>query len=78
MTEKQQWAVNCDCSVKLSQSKLAEAKTNLVQGLEKLRAEWTQTEAKLKFEVLRAEIELARDESYLQLAKANLERGFET
>ena len=84
MNEKQMRVARCKADVKDAESKLREAKMNLDHGylkslatLEQAKATHEQEYARLKEEVVRAEIQLGREKDYLTNAEADLERGFE-
>ncbi len=78
MTEKEQRVRRCELAVRSQESKVREARCNLEHGYAKLRADMEREYAKLKFELEREGIRLEQEKSYLELARAELGRGYDT
>lgn len=77
MTNKEQTVRYHKCEVLEAESKLREAKMNLDRGYEKAKAEFEKEYARLKFEVERANIGVDQAKSWLELAEAELARGYD-
>lgn len=77
ITEKEQRVRSAEIDVKVQESRVREARVACEQGYKKLQAELEKEYDKLKREVERAELGLEWEKSRLELAQADLQRGFE-
>jgi hypothetical protein len=77
MTEKEQRAREAEIDVRLQESKVKQARAALEHGYKKLQAEMEKEYDELKRELEREELRLERERTKLELAQAELARGFE-
>jgi hypothetical protein len=71
MTEKEYQIARAELDVRDSESKLREARYNLLVGERKAKAEYDKEVYKLKAEISRAEIQMKKEIAYLERAKAD-------
>jgi hypothetical protein len=77
MTEKEQKVREAEIVVRLQKNEVKQARIALEQGYKKLQAEMERDYDKLKRELEREELRLEREKTRLELAKAELARGFQ-
>lgn len=77
LTEKEHRVKCAEIDVRTQESKVREAKTALDLGYKKLQVEMENEYEKLKRELEREEFRLELDKSRLELAQADLQRGFD-
>ncbi len=77
ITEKEHRVKCAEIDVKEQESRVREARCAMEQGYKKLQAEMEKEYDKLKREFEREELRLEREKSRLELAQADLQRGFE-
>lgn len=76
MTDKENRVKQYECAVRAAEIKVRETKNALEHGYAQAKAEMEQKYEKLKCDVERASIELAREKAWLENAKADLARGY--
>jgi len=77
-TEHQYAVESARINLKKQEVKVREAKLALVHGYAKAKAEFEREYARLKAVVETETIEMERDQAWLALKEADLERGFST
>jgi hypothetical protein len=77
MTVKEQAVETARLDVLLQESRVCEAERALNEGFKKLKCEFETAVNKLREELEREKIKLDKEKTYLQLAKSDMERGFE-
>ena len=78
MNEKQATLESRKISLKVQETKLADANTKLAEGFKKGRAEFDEKMALLRRDVEREQLELERCRVWVEEAKATAEKGFES
>ena len=78
ITEKEMRVATAKIYVQRAESEYNEAVKDLGEGYKKLQAEFEQSYAKLKGTAERKKMDLDQQKVYLELAEADLERGFDT
>jgi hypothetical protein len=78
MTEKELNLRRYELDMRIQESRVRDAKTELDRGYEKLHAEFEKEYAKLKSAYERECLNLERERAYVAKAKEDLAAGFET
>ena len=77
MTPLEQTLRYWELQVQEQQTRVKECKLNLDEGYKRLKAKFEEDYANLKFVYERSLIQLEKDKSYFEVAKSNIERGYD-